>query len=62
MEIGDLVLWNNKELGLIVDIDPLRGEEWMYEYDKINEIVVLKSGGGVWYTSPAGWEVINESR
>ncbi len=38
MQVGDLVLWDNKELGLIVDIDPLR-EDSLREYDKINEIV-----------------------
>ena len=59
MQVGDLVLWHNKEFGLIVDIDPLR-EDSMKEYEKIGEIVVLRDDGGLWYTNPEGWEVVNE--
>ena len=61
MQIGDLVQWNDKDVALIVDIDPLR-EDSLYEYDKINEIVVLRVGGGLWHTSTSGWEIINEDR
>ena len=61
MQVGDLVHWNNKDIGLIIDVDPLR-EDSLYEYDKINEIVVLKSDGGLWYSCPTGWEVISEDR
>ena len=60
MKIGDLVKFGSSELALIVDIDPLQ-EDSMYEYDKINEIVVLRSDGGMWYTNPAGWEVVSEA-
>ena len=61
MQVGDLVHWGNQEVGLIVDIDPLR-EDSLYEYDKINEIVVLKSDGCLWYSCPMGWEVVSENR
>jgi hypothetical protein len=61
MQVGDLVHWNNKDMGLVIDIDPLK-EGSLHEYDKINEIVVLRSDGCMWHTSPIGWEVINENR
>ena len=59
-QVGDLVRWGNQEVGLIVDVDPLR-EDSLREYDKINEIVVLRSDGGVWYASPEGWDVVSEN-
>ena len=66
MKVGDLVRFGSSELALIVDIDPLQEDNMyemyeMYEYDKINEIVVLRSDGGMWYTNPAGWEVVSEA-
>ena len=61
MKVGDLVHWNNKDMGLIVDIDPLRANS-MKEYEKIGEIVVLRGDGGLWYTNPEGWAVISEDR
>ena len=61
MQVGDLVLWDNKEFGLIVGIDPLR-EDSLREYDKINEIVVLRSDGCLWHSCPTGWEVVSENR
>ena len=61
MQVGDLVKWNDKEVALIVDVDPLRKDS-MYEHDKINEIVVLRSDGGLWHSCPIGWEVIDENR
>ena len=61
MQVGDLVHWGNHEVGLIIDIDPLR-ENNPHEHDKINEIVVLRSDGGLWYSCPIGWEVIDENR
>lgn len=63
MQVGDLVHGGNggnQEIGLIVDIDPLR-EDSLYEYDKINEIVVLKADGSLWYSCPTGWVVISEN-
>ena len=61
MKIGDLVKIGGKKLGIVTDIDPLR-EDSLYEYDKINEIVVLRDDGAEWYMSPKQIEVISESR
>tara|TARA_R110001583_G_scaffold190155_1_gene354212 strand:- start:31 stop:231 length:201 start_codon:yes stop_codon:yes gene_type:complete len=61
MQIGDLVTWNEKEVGVIVQIDPLHRDS-LYKLGGINEIVVLRADGGLWYSKPEGWKVINETQ
>ena len=58
MKVGDLISYSDKELGLIVEINPLHRDD-LYEPDCVNEVVILRPDGQKWYIVPQSWEVIS---
>jgi hypothetical protein len=68
MKVGDIVesvhdiqQRGEQNIGVIVDIDPLRrGRHGPFQ--AANEIVVLLDNGVLWHASPSAWKVKNESR
>jgi hypothetical protein len=68
MKVGDIVesihdiqQRGERNVGIIVDIDPLR-RGLGGPYTAVNEIVVLLDNGVLWHASPSAWKVKNESR
>jgi len=59
MKVGDLVK-DGRDIGLIVDVDPLRRGRPMPAGVPIGEIVVLLGDGVFWHCRPDRWEVVHD--
>jgi len=57
--IHDIHQLGERNVGIIVDIDPLRrGRQGPFQ--AVNEIVIMLDNGEMWHASPSAWKVISE--